>query len=714
MAVIQLFGIAVDLTFVSHLTILISIVGGIIKVFLDRRKKTAFSILSIVKSFFNGLFIGLIIGIAIPLYLVIILIFIIWVLGRFLIKYSIKYFIKLLKLLKAIINFIVRTLANIENRIPYIFAFSILLFLSFGTLISLYIDINISNFNISNERALSLLNLMAQILAAILAIIIGFSLINYQLSVQIVGHQILDLYTHDRSFWILLLIYTFSILYDIILIRLIPNSDASIDTLYIDFGIILCSISITSLFPYTYHTIENLKPEKMIQKVNSEENLLPLIYHAISTENQKVLSKGINKLLIHKELKYETFLKSFSIISILEKYSFEKNSEESLVTISKSLESLGIQTINELVKKSREKEEDLSYIEEISSIIDGALFDFCKKTIDKNWRRATKSILESKGSLTAYSNTFSETSNEVFNISNLIEEFLKLKTNEERIFLTDYFIEIIVQIPIKIWSYKYYMYFYSYKKNDMDINIYLEGIRKILANSNKYSKHIFNLIGKKGISFASESKKHKTIFICLCLKEIGVSHCSKNIEHSIESVLGLLRKIYESYREAQADIKPNWKEELIDLSRGLFNKIGLLPDFEFQEIKERIDEKKRELKYDRERDVIDVTESILDIYEELIVSMEKFSKTSLKLLLYSLILIYSNNKDNETIKSQISSIFTRIINKSKDEELLRTSLVELDRRISLDELVREKIPSSFESNLRDFLRFCCKRYVFWL
>lgn len=196
-------------------------------------------------------------------------------------------------------------------RVPYL-PYS--LFLSAFVIVSIFIfyqlDKNIY-YNISNDSALYLLSAMAQALAAILAIVLGFSFVAVQVLAQIWSPRVFDLILKGRALWLLLVIYGFSISYDLLLLRILPGKN--IDNMFlvssINFSIFLTFFSFMSLFPYAYNTIERLKPEKIIQgiikiKYDNEEALkrdviLPIVdimNKAINADDPHTLKVGLDEL----------------------------------------------------------------------------------------------------------------------------------------------------------------------------------------------------------------------------------------------------------------------------------------------------------------------------------------------------------------------------------------------------------------------------------
>jgi hypothetical protein len=199
----------------------------------------------------------------------------------------------------------------------------------------------------------------------------GFISVAVQLSAHIGSPRVFDLILKGRALWLLLVIYGFSILYDLLLLRIIPEGkiDNMILVSSINFSIFLTFFSFMSLFPYAYNTIERLKPEKIIQgiiiiKYDNEEALkrdviLPIVdimNKAIQANDPHTLKVGLDEL---EKLNVDV-LKSSKIDSLykleITKYysgkisrlidtSFNLNDEDSVIEIVDSLKNIGEKSI---------------------------------------------------------------------------------------------------------------------------------------------------------------------------------------------------------------------------------------------------------------------------------------------------------------------------------------------------------------------------------
>ena len=147
--------------------------------------------------------------------------------------------------------------------IAILFIFIIIIFYQFSASIFL---------NVSLDSSRYLLSAMAQALAAILAIVVGFSFVALQLSAKLGGPRVFDLVLKNRTFWWLLIIYGFSIVYDLVLLRMLTEETVEFLVNWINFSVLLCVISFISLFRYAYVTINQLKPERIIQGIIKIKN----------------------------------------------------------------------------------------------------------------------------------------------------------------------------------------------------------------------------------------------------------------------------------------------------------------------------------------------------------------------------------------------------------------------------------------------------------
>ncbi|MDP2765835.1 MAG: DUF2254 family protein [Candidatus Methanoperedens sp.] len=532
-------------------------------------------------------------------------------------------------------------------RVPYL-PYS--LFLSALFIVSIIIfyqlDKNILS-NISNNSALYLLSAMAQALAAIIAIVLGFSFVAVQVSAQIWSPRVFDLILKGRALWSLLVMYGFSILYDLLLLRIIPEKNIDEFLVYLINGsIVLTFVSFMLLFPYAYHTIERLKPEKIIQGIikikddNLEQlrrdTILPVVdimNKAIIANDPHTLKVGLDeleKLIVDvvKSSKIDSLCKLkiaqyySGKISRLIDTSFNQNDEDSVIEIVDSLKNIGEKSIrmrwsevppDEIARKSNGIYRNgvgisgkTDNYDKIASEIKIVLSDACVKAIGRKWSRATKSILNARGSLQVISHEEFVLDIMYNNISQISNDFHRL-SNEEKIFSMDHFIEAVHDIIIELINRGIYFddrnyitvikgilnvslqvitkeeeYYKIYQIIGYITNIGIEAAKKdhklkddikecfgIIADSETFLDALIVELGNGGYGLARESKKSETIWICSCLKDIGILYLSKKMYEPTNDIFSFLEGIENNYRHTKSSDVLEVTEKIIEIIEEL-------------------------------------------------------------------------------------------------------------------------------------------------
>ncbi len=533
------------------------------------------------------------------------------------------------------------------NRVPYLPYFLFLLALFIASIIIFYqLDKNILS-NISNNSALYLLSAMAQALAAILAIVLGFSFVAVQLSAHIGSPRVFDLILKGRALWLLLVIYGFSISFDLLLLRIIPekNMDDIFLVYLINGSIVLTFVSFMLLFPFAYYTIERLKPEKIIQGIikikdyNLEQlrrdTILPVVdimNKAIIANDPHTLKVGLDELeklnvdivksKINKSEYKKEIVKYYSgKIYRLVETAFNQNDEESVIEITESLKNIGNTSIrmrwsevppneiariksNGIYKSGTGITGKTDNYDNIASEIKNILHHVCIKAIGKKWSRAARSTLNARGNLlvTSHRELVLGTMNDIFQISN---DFSRL-SNEDKIFSMDYFIETlrntVIELINKDVSFDEGWYCNLIKEIiqnslqaigkdecfkmrqiiDYITDIGIEAAKKdhklkddviecfrIIANSDKCLYEPIFEIGIIGYGLALYSKKPETVWICSCLKEIGILYLSKKMDEHTINILRLLGGIENNYRSTKSDDALKVTEKIIEIIEEL-------------------------------------------------------------------------------------------------------------------------------------------------
>ena len=388
---------------------------------------------------------------------------------------------------------------------------------------------------------------MAQALAAILAIVLGFSFVAIQLSTQIGNPRVLDLYLKSKAFWTILVVYGFSISYDLLLLRIIQEGNVTILVNLINISIFLTIISFISLFPYAHYTIQRLKPEKIIQGIIDirsddieplkRDTILPIadiMNKSIITDDSHTLKVGLDELVkLNLEIikseknsahKFE-ILKYYSRkISRLIDTAFSNNQEDFILEITDSLRNIGISSIKmRWIEVSSDYEAEIKNDEKyksgiglpdktdnydkIASEIKNILTYIYIKSIERKWSKATRSSLNAKGDLLV-------TSHEelilypIWEKYQILNDFMQLSGDEKK-FSLEYFIEAIRNILIELidkeinFEHKYY---------DIVIGSILNDSLQIIDEKNCYKvRPIINYIIDIGIEATNKNHEFKDI-----------------------------------------------------------------------------------------------------------------------------------------------------------------------------------------------------------
>jgi len=144
------------------------------------------------------------------------------------------------------------------------------------------------------DSARYLLSAIAQAQAAIIALVVTLTLVAVQLASQSYSPRVMDLFRSFRNypFWLLLLLYFVSIMYDVVVLGTLNKGMDKLPENRISFAVFLMGFAIAALIPYTRNVINNLKPENVIKQI-------------IESINRKEFAEKINKKV---EEKKETLL----------------------------------------------------------------------------------------------------------------------------------------------------------------------------------------------------------------------------------------------------------------------------------------------------------------------------------------------------------------------------------------------------------------------
>ncbi len=586
-------------------------------------------------------------------------------------------------------------------KLPYLFYLFVLL-ISIIVVIAILIHIDINIFcSASKESTLYLLSAMAQALATILAIVLGFSFVAIQLSTQIANTRVLDLYLKSKAFWTILVVYGFSISYDLLLLRIIQKGNVTILVNLINISIFLTIISFISLFPYAHYTIQRLKPEKIIQgiiEIRSDDiellkrdTILPIadiMNKSIITDDSHTLKVGLDELVklnleIIKSEKNSAYkfeiLKYYSrkIFRLIDT-AFSNNQEDSILEITDSLRNIGISSIkmrwievpsdyeaemknDETIKSGISLPDKTDNYDKITSEIENILTYIYIKSIERKWSKATRSSLNAKGDLLV-------TSHEelilypIWEKYQILNDFMQL-SEDEKIFSIEYFIETIRNILIELID----------KEINFDHQHYDKVIKDILSNSlqivdekNCYKvRQIIDYIIDIGIEAANKNHGFKDIvkdyFKIIAASEIcysdpiftignkGLGFASMSKKTETLWICSVLKELGDVYL-------------LKDMDKSLSNIFDFL---------EGIDGNFRNKE---SNDVLEVTRKIIEIIEEFgYKSIDHELEMSIKGTLSSLIQIGMMN-DNIDLKNRLCEMLKNMQGKLENKDYFKSVL----------------------------------------
>jgi len=208
----------------------------------------------------------------------------------------------------------------------------------------------------SADSARYLLSAIAQAQAAVIALVVTLTLIAVQLASQAYSPRVMDLFKKHPFFWLLLLLYVVSILYDVIILGTVDKEMSYLLEHRISFAILLAGLAFFALFPYTFDVMNHLKPENvaanLANKVNSREfkkddyyfiSLTHMIKRAIKDDDTITACAGIQQIgKIYKKCtkkikdgqKYDEILNNFlDNLTRIHDIALIKNDQESAIAI---------------------------------------------------------------------------------------------------------------------------------------------------------------------------------------------------------------------------------------------------------------------------------------------------------------------------------------------------------------------------------------------
>ena len=609
--------------------------------------------------------------------------------------------------------------------IGILFIFIIIIFYQFGANIFL---------NVSLDSSRYLLSAMAQALAAILAIVVGFSFVAFQLSAKFGSPRVFDLFLKSRTFWGLLIIYGFSILYDLVLLRILTEKTVEFLVNGINLSVFLCVICFISLFPYAYVTIDQLKPERIIRgiiKIKNDDGeslkrdtILPIVdilNKALRANDPHTLKVGLEALEKLNLDRIDSSIDSKDKLEIAEYYTGKisrlaeialiENDESAVIEITESLGKVGLKAIESrwievpedviaLFKSDRMYSTGIGIpnttdnYDEITNEIKEVLSDVGKRVIERKWDNATKSILEVRGNflIKSHEEGVLRMFDDIFVITN---DFSRL-SKEEKIFSMQYFMRAIRNIVTELIQKDVYFEDWQYNNAVKDI---LGKSLEIIDTDNCFK--INQIIGyivdmgieavKKNHKLKEEIKEHFT--------KVATSEKCSNIPISNIGNRGYYTAI-DSKKLETIWICSCLKEigtfcALKGLDEPTNRIFGLLEGIE-NNYRVKFSEKIEGTNANRETDeTLEVTENIITIIEELgNISIEKRLEKSSREAFTSLIKIGMMNK-NINLKKKICETLKHMYLKLEDKEIFK-SVID----------IYEKEPGHELDNFQEFKDYC--------
>ena len=171
-------------------------------------------------------------------------------------------------------------------------------------------------FSSSADSARYLLSALVQSQAAMVAIVVTLIIAVVQLASQTYSRRVVDLFLKNCAFWVLLLIYGISILYDTVILSIIPpispektlnlsfsihylNTSFSIEDL-ITGAIVLMTITFSALFLFIENVMNKLKPQNVIEGIDKRIDVKSFV-EKITEEYSRDPSGGCPRVMQEDE-----------------------------------------------------------------------------------------------------------------------------------------------------------------------------------------------------------------------------------------------------------------------------------------------------------------------------------------------------------------------------------------------------------------------------
>lgn len=175
-----------------------------------------------------------------------------------------------------LLNYIMQQFSNKKIGIIIFSVFTICIIIYFKA----FIYSTVNSINVTDAK--DTINLLIQIEASVIAIIISLSLVAVQLASSSYSARAVEIFKKSVSFWFIVLLYIGLIVYGIVLT--INIIDPLIIQNFIVIDYLLGIFAFLSLIPFIYNTLDVLKPTTIIKKLSKDITIEKILKH-LDNEN---------------------------------------------------------------------------------------------------------------------------------------------------------------------------------------------------------------------------------------------------------------------------------------------------------------------------------------------------------------------------------------------------------------------------------------------
>lgn len=139
--------------------------------------------------------------------------------------------------------------------------------------VAIILAYDFSFFNIYPDSARYMLSALVQCEAAIIAVVVSMTFIAIQFAATSWSARVIDALKKTPEFWLLIILYITAIIYSLYVISSIKDNNADISSdveLSISLSYRLGILAFMALIPYTWTTLNLLKPHTIIEKLSKE------------------------------------------------------------------------------------------------------------------------------------------------------------------------------------------------------------------------------------------------------------------------------------------------------------------------------------------------------------------------------------------------------------------------------------------------------------